>query len=514
MQIKRRFLDLQIETVDCKLFLIQILGHEGLDSPFQYDLTWMCQDGNLAGQTLLGKSATVIINGKNTQTQVINGIIRTLEVGGVDQRGIRTYRASIHSWFELLDDAITCRIYRQLRVAEIISAVFAAYHIADFDLTRLRNTYPRRDYCVRYREGGFSFVTRLLAEEGISYYFQHEQDKHTLILFDKHTLLPKVPNDFDMDLFHRLDGSEYEWGLMYRSRKMAHVDVHNPESLQTLRYHTARLKTTYLGLHPGMSTAALQLGTTQRRGKYTIASISQYAYDDAYAYSLKTAPEQSKNTPRIDYYNELHFHPVNDYPSRQPSCSKPERALLQQARVIGPKEQAVHTDVLGCIKVQFDWERQSSAWIPVRQIWTGDKWGALFIPRVGETVLVDFMEADPDRPIVLGVLPSKAFPAPFPQHWSGVSTGLKTFGGHLLSLDGAALCLHSQGDCNLLVKHDYKQTMGGDSCIEVETGKQVLDVQGEYRLQAGESIHLMCGNSEIILQKDGIQLRANSIYLN
>lgn len=182
---QQRLLQLITPLGDDSLILTELQGEECLSTNFCYNLTMFSSDTNIQAHTLIGKVVTAIINQDPNNPRYINGIIKQFQASNLKQRGMREYQAQIVPWLWFLTQTTDCRIFQNNTTPEIIKTIFKEYNFHDYDMSKIMATHNKREYCVQYSETIFDFISRLMEEEGIFYYFKHQQDKHTLVLSDK-----------------------------------------------------------------------------------------------------------------------------------------------------------------------------------------------------------------------------------------------------------------------------------------------------------------------------------------
>src|SRR6266853_6818035 len=173
-------------------------------------------------------------------------------------------------------------------------------------------------------------------------------------------------------------------------------------------------------------------------------------------------------------------------PFRAPQVTpKPVVHGPQTAIVVGKQGEEIYTDKYGRVKVQFHWDREgksdenSSCWIRVSQLWAGKNWGGMFIPRIGQEVLVEFLEGDPDQPIITGKVYNADQTPPYNPAKGGVVSGLRSNthkgkGYNEMSMDDTAgkekITIHSQYDMSTMVEHDLTETTKNNAKIEISEG--------------------------------------------
>lgn len=405
---------------------------------------------NIKFEDLLGTSVTIRLNLAGDEKRFFNGHITQIAQTG-NEGAYAVYEATIHPWLWFLTRTADCRIFQSQTVPDIIKAVFRDLGYTDFK-EKLSNTYPTWDYCVQYRETDFNFVSRLMEQEGIYYYFQHQDGKHELVLADNyssHQPLPgadKIPfyppdeaavreeescsrwylskqvmpgkyalNDFD---FKRPSANLQVNASVARSHAISDYEVYDyPGEYQKIDAGDSYVQTRIQELHASYEQAhgqsdvrAMQAGglftlvehpRDDQNREYLVTSATHTIHSDVFEGSTAAKGQDlySNSFSAID--GKTPFRPARTTP-------KPHIRGPQTAIVVGPGGEEIHTDEHGRVKLQFHWDRygksdeNSSCWVRVSQVWAGKNWGAMHIPRIGQEVIVEFLEGDPDHPIITG----------------------------------------------------------------------------------------------------------------
>ena len=399
-------------------------------------------------EDLLGQNVTIRLNLKSGK-RYFNGFVSSLSQGVNEGRFMRYY-ATVNSWLWFLTRTSDCKIFQNKTVPEIIKEVLQDLGFSDI-VDRLSGSYRTWEYCVQYRETDFNFLSRLMEQEGIYYYFKHEEGKHTLCLADDMSSHDNMEGYGTITYFPpdeavvREDECISSWNLTKNLQPGAYClneyDFKNPQAdLKTncnvTRTHTRADYEIYD--YPG---EYVESGEGDNYAKVRIQELqSQYeraqAGSDARGlicgglFKLDGFPRQDQNREYLATSVTHHIHvdsfeAMGDSSGTQYSnsftvieSSTPFRAARltpkpivqgpQTAVVVGQSGDEIHTDEFGRVKVQFYWDRigekneNSSCWIRVSHPWAGKNWGMVAIPRIGQEVIVDFLEGDPDRPIITG----------------------------------------------------------------------------------------------------------------
>ena len=435
------------------LLLTGFNGTEGLSRPFSFELEMLSENHNIPFADIIGKNVTISIILTDGDKRFFHGLISRFSQGrgGGDPR-MSHYRAEMVPWLWLLTQTADSRIFQGLSVPDIVEKIFKEKGFSDFKML-LNGSYHKRDFCVQYRETDFNFVSRLLEEEGIYYFFEHEEKLHTLVLADapdKHKPCPKQ----ESAQYQTTSGGWLEEDVITGLEKVQEIRP-GKYTLNDFNFETpnTNLKVDvpskiklgpgereiydYPGLYAkkqeGNQFANVRMEEEEARITTIIGSSVCRAFTSGYRFkllgpyrqdmddmefvlsSLSHGASQSGYTtgssPDMEgfsYSNTFTCIPF-DVPYRPPrNTPKPVIHGTQTAIVVGPAGEEIYPDPYGRVKVQFHWDREgkrdenSSCWIRVAQLWAGPGWGAMYIPRIGHEVVVDFLEGDPDRPIITG----------------------------------------------------------------------------------------------------------------
>ncbi len=442
---------------DNDLLLTMFSGTEGLSIPFSFELTLVSESNSIAFDQIIGKDITVSLGGEESNTRYFNGIVSRFaqDTGAGESDGghsLARYSATMVPWFWLLTKTTNSRIFQNMSVPDIIEQIFSEMGLNDCRMD-LDGTYDPKEYCVQYAETDFNFVSRLLEQEGIFYFFEHGNGEHIMVMGDTPEKHPSCPNQ-ELVQFHPLGtGENVSEAVITDLDKMQEVRI----GKYTVNDYNFKIPSTDLlvefksqvTLGPGdrekydypaeyktraegerLANIRLQVEeaqtTTFRGASHCIDFSNGYKFDLAGHYRpemndksyVLTTVSHRANEPvatsgggrggGFSYGNHFRCIPY-DVPYRPLRLTpKPIITGVQTAIVVGPSGEEIYPDKYSRIKVQFPWDREgkndenSSCWIRVSQPWAGAGWGGMFIPHVGHEVIVNFVEGDPDRPIITG----------------------------------------------------------------------------------------------------------------
>ena len=447
---QHRSLELHTAAGKDTLLVRRILWHEELSQPFHLQVELLSSKPDLNFDKLLGDAVCLRYQwGVRGKERFFHGHINHLEEAGVDHSFI-VYRATIVPWLWFLSRTHDCRIFQNQSVPDIVAKIFSELP-GSKHRKRLARSYSPREYCVQYRESDFDFVSRLLEEEGIYYYFEHTQDGHTLVLADDKAAHDPSPGHAQIR-FQAPTGPGavpvdriLAWTCMRQIEpgRLVLKDYNFTDPGSPLLAQAAARRRHALGDlevfdYPGRYQQAdqgerysklrleeLQARTRLYRGESSVHTLAagqlftlqnHYRRDANQQYLLtRVNMELANNAYQGGTGNSgLVFHcQIGAIESAQPFrparlTPKPLVRGPQTAMVVGPKGEEIYVDENARVKVQFHWDRygkrdeNSSCWVRVSQPWAGKGHGGMNIPRTGCEVIVDFLEGDPDRPIITG----------------------------------------------------------------------------------------------------------------
>lgn len=524
-------------------------GSEHISELFEFQLDLLSPALAISPDKVIGKAATVVLH--TQQERVFHGLVKSFGIGEMGPHNHRQYRLTLVPWLWFLSKTQNCRVFQKKNVKEIVSQIFADHNFTDFEFKATGG--QKRAYCVQYNESDLHFVSRLLEEEGIAYFFQHSRDKHNLILTDKSETFEEVPEtNLEFSKGSAPHAQITEWQRLHEFRKgqwtLNDYAYEEPnKNLLALEKTTSRFQNNQRFEHyeyPGhyssagreRATTRLQAEETLRnrvrgtsacssfcaagqfrlakhdtaaeQGKYALVSVHHTATDSSF---------YSGEAGQSGYSNQFVCIPADVTYRPEPRHLKPQMPGPQSAVVVGPAGEEIYLDELGRIKLQFHWDREgqknehSSCFVRVMQSWAGNGWGSHFIPRIGHEVIVSFLDGDPDRPLVTGsVYNGKNRPADFSKSQSGIKSR-STKGGNAQNFNQLRfddkkgdeeiylhaeknLALHVENDETRTIENDRFKTVQGNQSEEVGKNKSIR-VQGEH----SEAISK---NMTIVIDKD------------
>jgi len=548
---------------DDVLLLRSFNGSEAISQLFHFDLDLLSENDSLKFQDIVGKNVTLRITDVGGNERYWNGFISRFSQGHLDGQ-FTAYRARMVPWLWFLTRTADCRIFQNMKAPDIIQKIFTDLSFQDFTL-RLYGSYVTRDYCVQYRETDFNFVSRLMEEEGIYYYFEQDKDKHILVLADDPAAHDPCPNQataryqyhgeavtYDEDLV-----SEWRYHQEFRPGAFAQTDYNFETPGTSLAVSVDGNNPYEIYDYPGehavrsdgdsLAKIRLQEQTAgcsiiqgagwcrQFTSGYLFTLEDHYRSDQNQQYLLTAVrhsaaqddyPGSSGGAAEFTYRNSFECIPYS-VPYR-PARVTPEPFVqgCQTAVVVGPAGEEIYTDKYGRVKVQFFWDREgkknenSSCWVRVSHPWAGQGWGSIAIPRIGQEVIVDFLEGDPDRPIITGRVYNAEQMPPFGMPGGAVVSGVKsnsTKGGggyNEISLNdtkGTELInIHAQYDQQKKVEHDERVNVGNDRTESVGHDESItIGNNRTENVGVNENITIGSNRTEDVGSNESITIGSN-----
>jgi type VI secretion system secreted protein VgrG len=444
------------------LLLQGFTGHEGLSRLFSFDLDLLSANNSISFDDIVGQNVTISVTLADQSERYFNGFVSRFAQSGADAR-FTHYQMEVVPWLWFLTRNADCRIFQNMAIPDIIQQVFSDRGFSDFK-SSLTGSYDPLEYCVQYRETDFNFVSRLMEHVGIFYFFEHENGKHTLVLADSTSAYQPCPNQSTAQYNQALGGLDVEdvitgWNMEQELRTGKYsVTDYNFETPSTsllsseptvvevdgnTNYEIFDYPGDHLTQSDGAAVAKLRMQEEEAGHLVINGSSICRAFTSGYTFDLEDHYRDDMNASYVltevqhvasegGSYNltgggagesySNHFTCISaDVPYRPPRITpKPFVQGPQTALVVGKKDEEIWVDNYGRVVVQFYWDREgeqnenSSCWIRVSQPWAGANWGAMWIPRIGQEVIVSFLEGDPDRPIITGRVYNAEEMPPYP----------------------------------------------------------------------------------------------------
>jgi type VI secretion system secreted protein VgrG len=577
------------------LVLVRFDATEGLSELFEYRLECLSEEADIDFDKAIGKQCTLKIKLYGIERE-FSGILVEAQWVGV-RNDYFSYRIVLRPWLWLLSRTTDCRIFQDKKAPDIIKDVFQDRGFTDFEskLTE-ESSCPTLEYCVQYRETDLNFVTRLMEQHGIYYFFKHEGSKHTLMLADSKSshasvpglaTIPFVPltaadrrpgqhiHDWTTERRFRTGKVELKDYNYLKPKAQMVSDAEGSESYERSKMEFYDYPGKYKEKSEGERYAKIQLQADQaldhrRHGNGDAVSL--------FPGGLTTLEKHSKDSQNIEYlvvrathsfvtehyrsggygssdqvyFGGFEFLP-SDRPYRAPQITpKPLIHGIQTATVVTKDDDSneeIDVESLGEIYVRFFWDRKKkrSCRLRVAQVWSGKRWGGQIIPRVGQEAVVEFLDGDPDRPLVIGTVYNDEYKLPYDLPSQKTIGGLKSDSSkgsngynewNFEDKKGSEkIGIHAEKDLELVIKHAETRTIGetfgsgtsrqttlknGDDTLDIKSGSQAVtiamdqtvSVKKTITVTANISIELKVGASKILLEQTGITIEAPTIQIN
>jgi type VI secretion system secreted protein VgrG len=546
-----------------KLLLRSFHGEERLSGLFRFTLELESEDPAVDFSRLVGKAATVTVHLADGSDRFLHGIVGRFLQGGSDPTFTRYY-AELHPWLWLLTHSADCRIFQDLSVPDIVEQVFSDHGFTDFRRS-LSGTYAPREYCVQYNETAFELVSRLLEEEGIFYFFEHADGKHTLVMGDDASAFAATPGAATVRY-----GTHGQWTQQNTVTRCTLEEAVVPGVFALDDFH---FETPTTDLMTSLDSQVAQNGSTRRVYEYPGGFLKKAEGDaltkvraeereaplrllrgDGYCRAMLpgfkvTLEDHYRSDVNAEYVVsrvthagtwEGYSNSFEAFPSATPyrpprTTRRPVVHGAQTALVVGKAGEEIWTDKYGRVKVQFHWDQlgkndeKSSCWIRVAQGWAGKSWGQWFLPRIGQEVVVSFLEGDPDRPLVTGSVYNAEQTVPYAlpgeQTKSTIKSNSSKGGGGYNELrfedkkGEEEVYFQAEKDFNRVVKNNdtlkvgFEKKDAGDQTIDVYNHRTVTIAEGNetftvkkgnrtVAVETGNETHTVKGTRDVTVTGD------------
>lgn len=529
------------------LLFYSMTGRETLGRLFSYEVDLLSHDDSLDLSKLLGHGATVGLERTDGSIREFTGYVTEFSLVG-EHGNYARYRATLRPWLWFLSQNRDCRIFQNKSVPEIVTELFRERGFSDFENVPHPDQYPKWEYLVQYRESDFNFISRMLEQEGIYYFFKHEDGKHKLVLADS-TSAHEAPAGYEHVPYfpplarERRQEEHVDSWILSRQIRQGQVTLRDfnftypqpfqgekaspfPEhggnqelfdypaeinvaeegkagdatsTLAEIRleehqvdYETVRGAGPVRGLFAGSTFALTQFPRDDQNKPHLIVSCS---------YEIRVTEYESNVVEDKEPLFKFQFSAIDaKRPYRSPRVTpKPVVEGPQTAIVVGKPDQEIWTDEYGRVKVQFHWDRKgkrdqdSSCWVRVSQAWAGKGWGSIHIPRIKQEVIVDFLEGDPDRPIITGRVYNKDQPVPYKLPENATQSGIKSHSSKGGSPDNfneirfedkkgeEELHIQAEKDMSTLVKNNRTTTINHNDTLMIQ-GDQFIHIHGNLSM--------------------------------
>jgi type VI secretion system secreted protein VgrG len=533
------------------LLVTGFTGTEGISELYHFRLDLVSDDAEIDLTAQVGKPGTLEIRGA-AGSRYVHGIVRRFERAG---EGINktNYAAEIVPAQWLLTRRTKSRIFQEHNCADMTVPGIVKKVLQDAGIPEdnyrfaLEASYATREYVVQYRESEMDFISRLMEEEGIFYFFEHTADGYAMVIGDSqvaHVPLPTDPeipfrdpsglvpdkefvfslreshqiqhgavclDDFNfeqptMALRSSVAGPDYT-GLEFSDCPGEYVEKGVGDRLAQVRLEenaatrqVVQMAAVARGLIPGFKFTLIGHPNPAINREYLVTHISHRA-------SQTQSAQEEVDGAQVGTRHDLDVRGIPSDIAYRPPRVTPKPTVLgsQTARVTGPQGEEIYTDKYGRVKVKFHWDREgrhdenASCWIRVSQGWAGGAYGMMFLPRVGQEVVVDFLEGNPDNPLITGRVYNgdhmPPYALPDEKTKSTIKTNSSKGGGgtneiRFEDLKGSEqLFLQAQRQMDTRVKASHFHTVGGSYHLHVG-GEKDGELKGEYLQLVYENKHV------------------------
>lgn len=521
--------------------LLSMSGRETMGRPFTFEVDLLSDSDSLDLKEILAKPASVILERLDGTLREFNGLVTELALVG-EHGNLARYRCVLRPALWFIGQNRKCRIFQNKSVPEIVMDLLRERGVTDFE-DLISDTHRKWEFLVQYRESDLNFINRILEQEGIYYFFKHQDGKHTMVLLDssatheaadgfaevpffaplaaglrleehidawftKREIRPDkvtlVDFNFESPLPFSTEGAVapldndhgdaevYDFPAEAIDKDQAEIQARRRlEELQA-DHEIATGSGPVRGLFPGAKFKLTQFPRDDQNKDYVIISAS---------YEISTAQFESNVADNEQPTFRFSFKAIDAKQQyRSPSITrKPIVEGPQTALVVGPEENEIFTDEFGRVKLKFHWDpdpkadASSSCFVRVAQVWAGDGWGGMHIPRIGQEVIVSFLEGDPDRPIITGRVYNGFNRPPYPLPDNQTQSGLKSHSTPSGSPDNfneirfedkkgeEELHIQAEKDMSTLVKHDRTTDILRNDTLNIH-GDQFIHIHGNLSM--------------------------------
>ena len=552
-----------------------------LKTPDILNLGYVSPAANLQLKPMVGKDLCVNIELDGGGKRYISGLVTAARVAGHQGRSV-VYELRIEPWLKILTHTSDYKAFQNKNVVEILDEVLDEYPWPVEK--RLVENYPTRAWQVQYGETDFDFIQRLMQEWGIYWWFEHNENSHTLVLADAinvHKACADSPLvcyyqkglKLDKEFIHTITANESlrsgQWVLndfdFMKPRSLLKSTVANPRETGLAEYEHYEWPGDYFTKSEGEMLTRIRMEEQRSPGSRVQGSGNIRTLMTGFTFTLENYPtaevnreyllvqttlfiqdnaQHSGQEQHFSYSTSFELHPTSEVYRPQRTLSKPHTKGPQSAIVTGPAGQEIWTDKYGRVKVQFGWDRygkndeNSSCWVRVSYPWAGKGFGGIQIPRIGQEVLVDFKNGDPDLPIIVGRTYNQDTMPPWGLPGAATQSGFysHTIGGGPANANalrfedkpgGEEVWLHAEKDQRIEVNNNESHWVGNNRLkvidktetaiigekrsltvqtddISLAGGDKTIQTVQNLRLAAGDSIILSCGKTILQMTSDGM----------
>lgn len=547
---------------DDELVVTAFSGIEGLSEPFQFHLDVVSPKKEILGfDDAIGKHGTLTVKSWDGRLREFDGIVTETRLTTVDASG-NIYRIVLRPWLWLLSRQTNSLIFHEMTAPQIIAQVFAKHGgLADF-VDKCQRNHPVLEYCAQYRESDMDFVCRLMEQHGISYHFEHTKGAHKLVMGDGVSAYGKVEGSsrpfVAVTSLHWRDKEHlvtWQPARKFTTGKVTlrDYDFKKPpanmevEATGDAAYTHGQLEDydypgRYVETGDGQCYAKVRLDMHRAEDQRYFAEGDSVTLAPGYLVELTDHPDGAQNAQYLvlrcrhsfagqdyrsggrgggpAYRGEYEFMSADKPFAPAMVTRKPVVQGPQTAKVVGSGD--VDCDEYGRILVKFHWDRENdqSRRVRVAQVWASRRWGAIFTPRVDMEVVVDFLEGDPDQPLVTGCVYNDSNMPPYDlpderyvSGWKSNSDG----GYNEIVMDDTSgnelVRVHAQYNLDTTVENDEQREVRNDRRVTIHADDE-LQVGRTLVIEAQDSITLKVGGSTITMDGLNIKIESSNVDIN
>lgn len=538
-----------------KLIFSQATLDESVSGLFDYQIEAVSRLQSLDPKTLLGKAMTIVREvdeGAAPFERLFSGYCTRLEQTGVATPGFFSYRLSVRPWLWFLSRSSDSRIFQNKSVPDVLKAVFAEEPRAKFDF-RLQRTYAPWEYCVQYRETTLNFVTRLMEQEGIYYFFEHSDGAHRMVLCDSASAHKAIDGGATIPFYRRdnvTSGEQHinQWSFaqeiqpgkfsideydpsrpsvaLFATRSSEKSDGVNETAYEIYDYpgeydteaegrayaniRLDELQTRRLIFAGGGDVVSMVPGRKFTLAKHKVAEQNVEYFITATRSRFAEGGQEAGGSASSSI--SMQFYAIKSSQQYRPSRVTPKPIIsgVQTAFVTGPAGEEIYTDTKGRVCVRFLWDRydkqgaNTSCWIRTAMPWASGQYGFMALPRIGDEVVVTFLEGDPDRPLITGAVYNAENKPPYDYPANKTQSGIRTKSSKgagennfneifFEDQKGSELFgLQAEKDHHILIKNDRIEEIKKDSHLTI-TGNLSEKIKGKHHLEVAQDQNIKIG---------------------
>ena len=526
-----------------QLLLDAVDIHEGVNGLFTIRADAKSQRDNLQAGDLIGSSVDFTLQLKDGATRAWNGFVTDLHEGSLTTRGTRNYALTVRPKLWLLSQKSDCRIFQDQTTPQIIETLCAEHGITDFDL-RITGSPPPQHYSVQWNETDLAYLLRRMEEDGLFYWFEHAVGKHTLVVTDhvsgyrpstepqpryaqasadrdritdwrrQFSFTPgrRAGRDWNFETMQSPSGTQssfasvpgnasqelYEFPGRFLDNQAGEAMMKNRIQATETGFETVDAQSTLRTLAPGQTITPQDVAKPANVFEPQVVVAIRHAISN---------PSYESGSGQPAYDNSFSVIPAKTPVTPHRSQSRPKIVGSQIALIAGPSGEEIHTDQYGRVKLTFPWDRRAkgdgsdTCWVRVGQPWAGGTWGHQVIPRVGMEALVSYQDGDPDRPLVVALVPdpTNAVPYSLPDNKTRMvfrSNSYKATGFNEMTFEDKGgqenMFFHAQKDHTTKIENNQTLSVGANHSNYVGQN-QALTVGANQTQEVGQSLNLTVG---------------------